>query len=558
MAIKLYPHNQKTYEKMTEMFNTSTRVGIVQPTGTGKSFLFLKWIEDHPNDFFTILSPSVEIFNQLQEYADSSEVPELLAHVQMISYQSLLKMTDEEVQAIQSDKLVLDEFHRTGAELWGPSLQRLLEANPNALVLGASATPVRYLDGNKDMASELFDRNLAVEMTLGEAVQRKILPTPAYIPVWYDLDGTMDRCEQNIALISDIKERKELEEKLNQLKRRLENSYGAEDIFRKRMPPTGKFIVFCRDREHLEEMVKTVPSWLAGVNLNIHCYVSITGQQDKDHQLQSFKLDHSKDAVKLLFTIDRLNEGLHVKGIDGVIMLRPTTSPIVYLQQMGRALAVKHNKPLIFDFVNNYHSVRIPISDGSSINVFEKEFRDAMEQTDDETAFRIFEDMVDFSEMFFELECLLYLSFQNKWSENFQLYCEFKQEFNCEPKQREHYRGIKLGKWVEYQRFAYKNGTLSEKNKQKLLEAGFVFGNTKEIEWQRKYELYKEFQQKYGRSPKRGDIYQGENIDMWGRKQRQAFKNGTLSDERLRLLLAINFVFDGRKRQLPGCSQTTS
>lgn len=262
MAIELYPHNQETYKKIIEMFKTSTRVGIVQPTGTGKSFLFLKWIEDHPNDSFIILSPSVEIFTQLQEYAESSETPELLANVEMISYQSLLNMTDEEVLAIHPDKMVLDEFHRTGAELWGPSLLRLLDANPNTKVLGASATPIRYLDGNKDMASELFDRNLAVEMTLGEAVQRKILPTPTYIPVWYDVDGTMNRCEKNIAQISDIKDRKELEERLNQLKRRLENSYGADNIFRKHMPPGGKFIVFCRDREHLEEMVKTVPNWL--------------------------------------------------------------------------------------------------------------------------------------------------------------------------------------------------------------------------------------------------------------------------------------------------------
>ena len=64
MAIELYPHNQSTYEKMIEMFRSSNRVGVVQPTGTGKSFLYLKWIEDHLQDsllFFPLLpkfSPS--------------------------------------------------------------------------------------------------------------------------------------------------------------------------------------------------------------------------------------------------------------------------------------------------------------------------------------------------------------------------------------------------------------------------------------------------------------------------------------------------------------------
>ena len=47
MPVELYLHNQKTYENMVSMFENRNRVGIVQPTGTGKSFLYLKWIEDH-------------------------------------------------------------------------------------------------------------------------------------------------------------------------------------------------------------------------------------------------------------------------------------------------------------------------------------------------------------------------------------------------------------------------------------------------------------------------------------------------------------------------------
>ena len=92
MSIVLYPHNQITYVRMAEMFQVSNRVGIVQPTGTGKSFLFLKWIEDHPGDQFAVLSPSCEIFTQLHEYAVASECPDLLENVQFISYQALLQM----------------------------------------------------------------------------------------------------------------------------------------------------------------------------------------------------------------------------------------------------------------------------------------------------------------------------------------------------------------------------------------------------------------------------------------------------------------------------------
>lgn len=97
MSIVLYPHNQTTYARMTEMFQSSNRVGIVQPTETGKSFLFLKWIEDHPGNRFAVLSPSYEIFTQLQEYATASGCPQLLKNVQLISYQALLQMADNDV-----------------------------------------------------------------------------------------------------------------------------------------------------------------------------------------------------------------------------------------------------------------------------------------------------------------------------------------------------------------------------------------------------------------------------------------------------------------------------
>lgn len=53
-----------------------------------------------------------------------------------------------------------------------------------------------------------------------------------------------------------------------------------------------------------------------------------------------------------------LNEGIHVDDVDGVILLRPTVSPIIYLQQIGRALSAGNkNQPVIFDMVNNFDSL---------------------------------------------------------------------------------------------------------------------------------------------------------------------------------------------------------
>ena len=73
---------------------------------------------------------------------------------------------------------------------------------------------------------------------------------------------------------------------------------------------------------------------------------------------QSFKEDQDNNHLRLLYCIDALNEGIHLDDISGVILLRPTVSPIIYKQQIGRALsASKKNHAVIFDIVLNIENL---------------------------------------------------------------------------------------------------------------------------------------------------------------------------------------------------------
>lgn len=77
-----------------------------------------------------------------------------------------------EIAGLQPSYIILDEFHRAGAECWGESTVALLKLCPEAKLLGLTATNIRYLDNNRDMAEELFDGRVASDMTLGEAIVR--------------------------------------------------------------------------------------------------------------------------------------------------------------------------------------------------------------------------------------------------------------------------------------------------------------------------------------------------------------------------------------------------
>ena len=83
------------------------------------------------------------------------------------------------------DYIILDEFHRCGAREWSKKITLLLSNNPQAKVLGLSATPLRLLDGNRDMSEELFYGNVAHEISMKKAIRDGLLATLEYYAAVY-------------------------------------------------------------------------------------------------------------------------------------------------------------------------------------------------------------------------------------------------------------------------------------------------------------------------------------------------------------------------------------
>lgn len=89
------------------------------------------------------------------------------------------------------------------------------------------------------------------------------------------------------------------------------------------------------------------------MNRDIHAYKTISADPYGSLDFQSFKEDES-DSLKVLYCINQLNEAVHIKGIDAIVMVRPTKSPIIFHQQLGRVLSSGGNQtPLVlFDLCN--------------------------------------------------------------------------------------------------------------------------------------------------------------------------------------------------------------
>ena len=330
VLLQLFEHNEKAYRAAVQMMEECGKAAIVHPTGTGKSYIAFKLIEEHPVDAIFWLSPSEYIFKTQIENLKRQAPDISLANVHFYTYAKLMCCATEELEAIAGlnpTYIILDEFHRVGAECWGASTLKLLKLCPDAKILGLSATNIRYLDNNRDMAEELFDGHIASEMTLGEAIVRGILPAPKYVTTVYQYQKELTRYQTRInnlrsAGIQDVNQKY-----LDALRRALEKADGLDKVFAHHITNrSGKYIVFCANKEHMDEMVSHVPEWFAGVNPDVAVYEAYSDDPGTDRAFADFKTDQSK-RLKLLFCIDMLNEGVHVEGISGVILFRPTISP---------------------------------------------------------------------------------------------------------------------------------------------------------------------------------------------------------------------------------------
>ena len=201
MALRLFEHNEKAYRAAIRMMEQYGKAAIVHPTGTGKSYIAFKLIEDNPEKVVIWLSPSEYIFKTQLESLKRNDPDFPLANVHFYTYAKLMCCTQAQLEKIAAQKpayIILDEFHRAGAECWGESTVALLKLCPDAKLLGLTATNVRYLDNNRDMAEELFDGHIASDMNLGEAVVRGILPTPKYVTTVYQYQKALAKYQARV------------------------------------------------------------------------------------------------------------------------------------------------------------------------------------------------------------------------------------------------------------------------------------------------------------------------------------------------------------------------
>ena len=326
---------------------------IISATGTGKTYLSAfdaKSFKPEKLLFvvhrLTIAKDSLKTFqkvfgNDKTLGLYSGEKRDLDCDFVFSTIQTISKSTHlENFSKDHFDYIIIDETHRSGAD----SYLRLLDYFEPKFLLGMTATPERT-DG--DDIFQLFDHNIAYEIRLNRAMEEEMLSTFHYYGVTdLNIDNNKfdDKSDFNLLVLS---------ERVNRIIE-MSNFYGTDNgIIR--------CLIFCRKVEEAIELS-------ALFNLKGFKTVALTGESTEDERAKSIEkleTDNLSEKLDYIFTVDIFNEGIDIPKINQIIMLRPTKSAIIFIQQLGRGLRKVDGKSYVtvIDFIGNYeNNYLIPVA----------------------------------------------------------------------------------------------------------------------------------------------------------------------------------------------------
>ncbi|WP_407381049.1 DEAD/DEAH box helicase family protein [Methanobrevibacter sp.] len=321
---------------------------VVAATGIGKTYLAAFDTENYKKILFVahreeIIRQAAESFKRI--YPEKSQgfyynkIKQKESDITFALVQSLGKKSNlEDFEKDRFDYIIIDEFHHAVAG----NYRRILDYFTPRFLLGLTATPER-LDSRDVFA--LCDYNNVYEIRLKEAINKGYLAPFRYYGIY---DDTVDYSQINMR--NGKYDEKDLEERL-MINRRADlvlNHYLKYN--------SSSAIGFCSSRNHAEYMAgyfteKGIPS--AAV------YSGNQGKYTQERQSAISKLKSGQ--LRILFTVDMFNEGVDIPSVDTVLFLRPTQSPTIFLQQLGRGLRKDEGKKYltVLDFIGNYRKANL-------------------------------------------------------------------------------------------------------------------------------------------------------------------------------------------------------
>jgi superfamily II DNA or RNA helicase len=330
MGITLRLYQQDLFDKTTNAFKQGYRKVLVEsPCGSGKTILLTKMADMAQRNGKTVwfILPRQEIMDQTFETFERCGVPLNTVHIGMI-----ITMANHLTELPKPDLIIYDECHISVSNTYN----KISNAFPDAFIVGATASPCRTDNRPLGDLYETIIRGVTVRWLIDN---HYLAPFDYYSVLLTDLTGAETDGEYDTTKASELLMTPAI--------------YG--DIIKswRRFADGVQTVVYCCSISHSQKTAEIFNN--AGISA-MH-FDGNTSKAERKQIVEDFK----NGKFKVLCNCDLVSMGFDMPDINCVMMLRPTQSNSLYIQQSGRALRYKPNKrAVIIDMVGNYNRFQLP------------------------------------------------------------------------------------------------------------------------------------------------------------------------------------------------------
>lgn len=333
------------------------RALLISATGTGKTYFSAFDVRKYnPKRLLflvhreVILTKAMESFRKvltkdkkiglLSGNSKDYESDYLFATIQTMSQDQTLKRFAKDY----FDYIVFDEAHHVGAKTY----QKILDYFNPKFLLGMTATPERP---DRFDIFKSFNYNIAYEIRLKEAMEENMISPFHYYGISdLTVDGeVVKEIEDFNKLISD--------ERVKHISDRIQFfGYSGDRV---------RGLIFCRKTHDETNEAQQLSEKFNRLGYKTAFLTAESSQQERENVIKRLECQDRENGLDYIFVIDLFNEGVDIPSVNQIIMLRPTESPIVFTQQLGRGLRHNDGKEyvVVIDFIGNYdNNYLIPIA----------------------------------------------------------------------------------------------------------------------------------------------------------------------------------------------------
>ncbi len=355
--MELMEHNQQTLDQLEMFVKQGQDCCVVNPCGSGKTSVMAAFIRRHPDKSFMVFTKQ----KNAKEYYESKDPV-----FKSVSVRTYTRMRNDFKKGFLSgykvDYFLVDEAHYLGADKWGEAFDLLRKAY-KPIVIGFTATSQRFEDQGTDntIVESLFGGNSAGNFTTSQLQKKGVFKEPEYILSLYDMKTVIEDQLDKVAT-ADLteKQRENFETRLMKALKSWEDESCPEKVLNKALPGymykecCNRILVYVSRVSEIEEKKDYLNTILAKIFPDRKIKTYRYTYEDPESNLRDYIKEEDDCYIKVLYSVDKIMETVHIDDLNIAIMLRPSVSNRIITQQFGRLNSIGNpRKPLIIDMVDN-------------------------------------------------------------------------------------------------------------------------------------------------------------------------------------------------------------